>query len=200
MSIRETAFDSASGSLLDQIIWRMRVGKVMRRLGSPVSTVVDLGCGRSAPLLRQLLKAGAAHHAIGVDLAPDFDVNAPGLKLVQADLNTPLPLRSSSADVVLSLAVIEHLTAAVLHLQEIRRVLKPHGRLLLTTPSPRGKPVLEFLAFRLGVIDRLEIEDHKNYFDGRSLTAMLLEAGFASEQLQVSTFQLGMNNIVTASR
>lgn len=198
--MRSTAFDSTKGSWFDRIIWSMRVKKVRRQLGRPVDCIVDLGCGRTAPLLQELLRGGLASRAIGIDLDPSTDVNGSGLDVVRADLNAVLPLPDSSADVVLSLAVIEHLTNPVLHLREALRILKPGGRLLLTTPSPRGKPVLEFLAFRLGVIDRTEIEDHKNYFDGAGLAQMLETAGFSAVGMRIGTFQLGMNNVVSASR
>ena len=48
-------------------------------------------------------------------------------------------------------------------------MLKPGGLLVLTVPSWRAKPVLEFLSFRLGIVSRAEIEDHKRYFDRRDL-------------------------------
>ena len=35
----------------------------------------------------------------------------------------------------------------------------------MTTPSKKAKPLLEFLSFRLGVINKEDILEHKNYFD-----------------------------------
>jgi SAM-dependent methyltransferase len=202
--MRTESFDSTRGSILDQLIWWLRVRKVSRQLPSSVGKAADLGCGRSAPLLRHLVNSGVVTHGVGVDLAPDqsFAQSEPGrqLTLVQGDLNEQLSIASESVDVVLSLAVIEHLTAPGLHLKEAYRILKPGGVLLLTTPSPKGKPVLEFLAFRLGVIDRREIEDHKIYFDGNMLRELLQLAGFKSEALKVTTFQIGLNNSVFATR
>ena len=198
--MRTTSFDSTRGSWLDRLIWRMRVRKVRRQIGWRVNCVVDLGCGRTAPLLRELLSAGIVQQAIGVDLDPAEDVATAGLRLVRSDLNDLLPLADGSTDVVMSLAVIEHLVEPLRHLQESFRVLRPGGQLLLTTPSPRGKPVLEFLAYKLGVIDRAEIEDHKNYFNSADLTGMLKLAGFQSSGIRAATFQFGMNNVVSAVR
>lgn len=198
--MRSESFDSTRGSLLDRFIWGMRVRKVTRQLQEKSAMAVDLGCGRTAPLLRQLIESGAVVRGLGVDLAPDYSVESDKLKLLKADLNAPLPIDTASVDLVLSLAVIEHLVAPELHLREVHRILKPGGTLLLTTPSPAGKPVLEFLAFRLGVIDRLEIEDHKIYFNGTMLRGALAQAGFRAEDAQVGTFQFGLNNSVTARR
>jgi SAM-dependent methyltransferase len=109
-----------------------------------------------------------------------------------------LPLKNSSFDAALSLATLEHLDEPDLHLREIHRTLKPNGILILTTPSPRGKPVLEFLAYRLKIIDRQEIEDHRQYFNTIMLETSLERAGFRPASISARTFQLGMNNIVIA--
>lgn len=196
--MRAQSFDSTRGSLLDRLIWYMRTRQIRRRLPSTIETLADLGCGRTAPLLRKLLASGAVIHAIGVDLSPEMGLASDSLQLVQADLNEGLPLQSASVDVVLSLAVLEHLREPVLHLTEIHRILKPGGTLLLTTPSPLGKPVLEFMAYTLKVIDRQEIDDHKQYYEARTLVSALTQAGFAASAIHARTFQIGMNNIVVA--
>jgi SAM-dependent methyltransferase len=138
--------------------------------------------------------------ALGIDTAPDTSETIPNLSLVQGNLNEALPLPDAYADVVVSLAVIEHLTDPEIHTLEAYRILKPGGVLLLTTPSPRAKPILEFLAFRLGVIDRFEIEDHKHYFNTSELRTVLESAGFKPENLKVSLFQFGFNTFVVARK
>jgi len=50
----------------------------------------------------------------------------------------------------------------------------------------RGKTFLEFTAFRLGV-SRIEMEDHKMYYDKQTLWPMLVQAGFRSAFWRVST-------------
>jgi 2-polyprenyl-3-methyl-5-hydroxy-6-metoxy-1,4-benzoquinol methylase len=75
----------------------------------------------------------------GVDLRPDqlpAEI-AREVKMLGANVETdPLPCGPDSYDAVLLLAVIEHLRLNPLAvLREIRRVLKPRGRLLLQTPN-----------------------------------------------------------------
>jgi SAM-dependent methyltransferase len=196
--MRTRSFDSQSTGMLDKLIWQMRASQVRKYLSRTVETVADFGCGRSAPLLHTLLVNGTARKATGVDLDPDFSTETNTLTLLKADLNKPLPLRNSSFDAALSLATLEHLDEPDLHLREIHRTLKPNGILLLTTPSPRGKPVLEFLAYRLKIIDQREIEDHRQYFNSAMLESALERAGFIPATINARTFQLGMNNIVVA--
>jgi len=93
--------------------------------------VVDLpaGEGHSSVLLRD---AGADLHPY--DLFPGvFKVE--GLTCHKADLTTDLPIPAGFADLVLCQEGIEHLPNQHLALKEMSRILKPGGRLLLTTPN-----------------------------------------------------------------
>jgi 2-polyprenyl-3-methyl-5-hydroxy-6-metoxy-1,4-benzoquinol methylase len=94
------------------------------------------------------------------------------------------------------LAVLEHLERPEAILRQIHRVLRPDGQLVLTVPSKAAQPILEFLAFRLGVVNRAEIADHKAYYDRISLARILGESGF--KVLEHHYFQLWMNNFCVA--
>ncbi|HUN99127.1 MAG TPA: class I SAM-dependent methyltransferase [Bradyrhizobium sp.] len=56
-------------------------------------------------------------------------------RYVQADANRTFPFRSASFDYVLSREGIEHLEYQAQFIRECARVLKPSGRLVLTTPN-----------------------------------------------------------------
>lgn len=198
--MRTESFDTLNTGPLDKVIWTMRTARVRRHMPHGADVVVDLGCGYHAPLLHTLLSHGHASRAIGVDLAMNTSLASESLTLIEGDLNDPIDIPDGHVDVVCSLAVIEHLDRPEVHAREIFRILKPGGILLLTTPSPRGKPVLEFLAYRMGVIDRREIDDHKRYFTGSMLRETLVRAGFASSSVFTNTFQFGLNNMVIAHR
>ncbi len=93
--------------------------------------VVDLpaGEGRSSGLLRDV---GAEVHAY--DLFPEvFKVE--GIKCHKADLMSNVPIPDGFADMVLCQEGIEHLPNQHLALKELSRILKPGGKLILTTPN-----------------------------------------------------------------
>ena len=62
----------------------------------------------------------------------------------------------------------------------------------ITVPSHAAKPVLEFLAYRIGVVSASEIADHKRYFNKCDLLDIAERAGFALVQHRY--FELGFNN------
>jgi ubiquinone/menaquinone biosynthesis C-methylase UbiE len=91
----------------------------------------------------------------------------------------PLPFDDNGFDLVWASEVIEHVADTARWLSEVRRVLAPAGRLLLTTPS-HGR-----LRVALGGVERFSepLGDHLHLYTKRSLRGLLEEFGF--EQVEV---------------
>jgi SAM-dependent methyltransferase len=87
------------------------------------SVVLDLGCG-DAPY-RPLFEHQGCGRYVRCDLDGEVDV-----RIVPGE---PLPLANASVDWVASFQVLEHVWNLDEYLGEARRVLKPGGRLLLST-------------------------------------------------------------------
>lgn len=117
-----------------------------RRLASPFlpwprEHLVDVGCGNGA---QTLLFADSFDRVTGVDIDPAFlarfeqSVQDQGLSgRVQGLLGEGgrLPLPDACADCVTSFTVLEHVPDQRAALAEMRRILRPGGRLLLTVPN-----------------------------------------------------------------
>ena len=183
-------------ALLEPLLRRMRVRRVLPVLARhPDCHLLDVGCGAKAALLRAVEPHVA--RAVGIDVKAPA-IASGKLSTIAATLSDALPFPDRAFDVVTMLAVLEHLAQPRAIVGEIHRVLKPGGQVALTVPSHAAKPVLEFLAFRLGVVSRDEILDHKRYYDGNSLRALFTDAGFRVDRHRY--FQLGMNNYLLATR
>ncbi len=104
------------------------------RLGLPADArIVDVGCGTGGNLV-MLQRHG---EALGVEPSPvgaAYARQRTGARVVEATAeDTGLP--SASADLVTAFDVLEHLDDDLAALRELRRVLTPGGRLLVTVPA-----------------------------------------------------------------
>jgi SAM-dependent methyltransferase len=110
----------------------------------PGLDVLDIACGEGYGSAA-LLKAGAKS-VVGVDIAPEAVAHAKRRYQVDARVGSALaiPLEDGSVDLVVSFETIEHLEKPEQFLRECARVLRPGGRILLSTPnastSEHGNP------------------------------------------------------------
>jgi CheY-like chemotaxis protein len=95
-------------------------------------------------------------------------------------LDGPLPFEDGSFELVWASEVIEHVTDTARWLSEVRRVLVPRGRLLVTTPS-HGR--LRVAVFGVGRFSE-PLGDHLHLYTQRSLRTLLDEFGFSEIRVQ----------------
>jgi SAM-dependent methyltransferase len=115
-----------------------------RYRGEP--NVVDIGYANGAPAYLEALVAAAPGEVVGLDL---IDAQVSGVKSVVGDMRA-LPFAAASIDVLLCVSTIEHVghdnrvygagdehdaSGIADALREVRRVLAPGGRALITVPT-----------------------------------------------------------------
>jgi SAM-dependent methyltransferase len=95
--------------------------------------ILDVGCGTGANLM-MLSEFGEAE---GVDVSPDALTfcRERGLQNVKLGAAEALPYEDHTFDLVTALDVVEHIDDDVAGLREMRRVLRPGGRVLLFVPT-----------------------------------------------------------------
>jgi SAM-dependent methyltransferase len=113
----------------------------------PGERVLDLGCG-AGRFVAALRDAGA--DPVGVELAEAAlgraRRNAPGADLRLVEPDGSLPLEHGGVDLVWCSEVLEHVADTAYLLLEVRRVLRPGGRLLVTVPF-HGRVKAALIAF-----------------------------------------------------
>ena len=97
--------------------------------------VLEVGCGEG---YGTDLLARSARCVVGIDYDAVTIAHArasyPSARFVRANL-AALPVPSGSVDVVATLQVVEHVWNHAEFVDECRRVLRPGGRLMMTTPN-----------------------------------------------------------------
>ena len=153
---------------------------------------LDLLSGSQA-LLQRLQRKNrriTSFHALDHQLDPEL--RSLGIELHEQYVDGSLPFPSETFDNVTVVNGLEHLWEPQAILNECHRILRPGGLLQIVVPTWFGKPFLEFLAFRLRNRQALiEMNDHKMYYDERSLWPMLVRAGFLPEKIGLKRIKLG---------
>jgi SAM-dependent methyltransferase len=150
------------------------------------ATVLDLGCG-AGEFSAELAAAGTT--PVAVDVAAEALRRArervPGLDARLWADGEPLPLEDNSVDVVWAGEVIEHVADVAPWLSEVRRVLRPRGTLLLTTPDHAPRTLLGLaLSPRRFAAHFDPRSDHVRFFSRRTLGALLDDLGFDVAELR----------------
>ena len=188
-------------TLIDRFgVWLSK--RVIRRYLSKRSDleVLELGCGYRANqliALKPFLKRG-----VGVDfqIAPELH-KLSSFTFHEGAIEEVLPkLEREKMDVVMIISVLEHLSDPQVILRSAWSMLKPSGVLLINVPTWLGKAFLEFSAFCLGLSPKVEMDDHKMYYDKRDLWPLLVRAGFKPSQIRLRYHKFGLNLFAAARK
>lgn len=173
----EYAFKEGDGSSHSAILGLMR--------GLPPGKVLDVGC--SGGLFAERLQA-LGHAVTGVDFVEVDGVRERCSRFVLANLEAGLPPDVGvDYDYVVAGDVIEHLSRPEHVLRELREVLRPGGKVLLSVPNfghwySRLRVALGVFDYdRRGILD----ETHLRFFSRASLRRTVRSAGY--DQLQVTS-------------
>lgn len=97
----------------------------------PNARLLDIGCG-TGKLTRMFIQRLGCKVATGVDTE---SAEYSQLKVDRYDLNEGLPYTSDSFDVIVASHVLEHLWHTDIFMRDLRRVLKPSGYAVISTPN-----------------------------------------------------------------
>lgn len=164
--------DQATG-LLSNFLRRRRIRAVLPYLGE--GNILDYGCGTGA-----LANYIGHQRYLGVDL--DQESIAVASKAHPAHVFRTISegrnlLKGFKPAQIVALALIEHLPNPAKWLKDMRQMLPPQGRVMLTTPHPNFRKLYE-LGSCLGLFSRQAAHEHEGMYDLNKLQALAEKTGF----------------------
>lgn len=140
---------------------------------SPIQDIIDLGTA-DARMLEMIHQKHEEVHCVGIEYNKDL-VNFskekfPHLEIIQGDVQS-LDFPDDSFDVATAAAIIEHVPNPLKMMSEVKRVLRPGGIFILTSPDP----FWERLAVLVG---HLKKDQHQTVMNLKQLSDLVLSCGF----------------------
>jgi SAM-dependent methyltransferase len=154
-------------------------------------SVLDVGCGNGQ---NSLLAAGKSKTVVG------FDIDRAQLKIAESDAvrrgltnirfdrvsaEGEMQYKSNSFDKIIFLGVLEHLSKRENILQEIKRIMKPGGKLLLGIPNEMTG--WKKLQMSVG-IQHFTDPDHELEFTKLTISNLLTKTGFKVYSIDPTAF------------
>ena len=141
-----------------QLAGTMWLDRFIPTLGDGTGSMLDLGCGLGADMVRC---AQLGYQPLGLDLeasAVDFVHRHYGFATQQHDFGQPLPYEDNTFTLVLSRFALHYLPpiAARTMFQEAQRVLQPTGKLLFVVNSDKHRQ----LGLQYNYTAAVEVEPH----------------------------------------
>lgn len=162
--------------------------------------ILDLGSGQKVPFLTFLKKHKVkVRQYIAVDPRINTGLQGKNLKPQALQIEKKIELPDGCMDYVVGFAFLEHANHPGEILSESIRVLKKGGKIILTTPTPKSRILLELILTNLGLISKREISEHKKYFDKKSILQMLPEKDI-NLKIDQKYFELGLNNLCVITK
>ena len=184
-----------NASIYDELsLWSSHFGDLLLRHLElrPGIEILDLGCGTGFPLFELAMIHGAESHVVGLDPWTDAIERArwrqefhqlPNVTIVEAN-GTAIPFPDGTFDLIVSNLGINNFTDPAAVLAECRRVIRPEGRIVMTTNLDGH--MRELYALYAETLHALELERYLPRLDAQrahrgttaSHRALLESAGF----------------------
>lgn len=152
-----------------------RRGMIMANLVDENQKILDLGCGTGL-FIKFLSKKNNNVEGVEISKKAAKIGQKKGLKIKIADLHFSFPYKKNTFDTITAGEVIEHIYDTDFFLEEIKRILKPNGYLILSTPNIATFGRRLMLLFGINPLIETSLDKasgHIRYFTKKSLTELL---------------------------
>lgn len=169
--------------------------KIMSDLVGKNRHILDLGCN-TGNFLKLIKKNNKNIEGVEISQKIAKIGQKKGLKIKIADLSKTFPYRRNTFDTITAGEIIEHIYDTDFFLKEIKRILKPNGYLIISTPNiaTLGRRIM--LLFGINPLIETSLENasgHIRYFTKKSLEQLLKKHSFKTVKFKSDTINFSNN-------
>jgi SAM-dependent methyltransferase len=189
--------------LLEPLLADLRAQAANKLIPSSLRSgrILDIGCGTYPYFLAHTSFA----EKFAIDQLPLSPHTASELKIesftLDLEVKPKLPFADHFFESVTLLAVVEHLDPSLMAIlfKEVYRVLKPGGKVILTTPAAWSDGLLKFMA-RINLVSAEEIHEHAYAYTLPLIGWYFGQAGFEMTKIKFGYFEFMLNMWATAQK
>ena len=157
--------------------------------------VLDIACGQANVLLHFGEKI---NNYTGIEFSEtrvkELKSKYPTAEFFAKDLDEDDLMLSNKFDVILMIALIEHIYNQKHLFAQILKNLKPSGKIVITTPTPFGNDIIHRYGANLGLFSKAAADDHIVIYNKKRF--QILAKDFRLSIDAYKRFQLGCNQLV----
>jgi len=161
--------------------------------------ILDLGCGE-AVILKEF--ADSIDHYCGIEWSLKHIENVlkrfPEARMEQRNLDKDQFNLDKQFDVVLMVALIEHIWNQRFIFEQVIDHLKPGGKIVITTPTPFGNDIVHRIGARMGLFAQSAVDDHMVIYNKLRFLSLAREFDLKIEVYR--TFQFFCNQLVVLEK
>ncbi len=161
--------------------------------------VLELGCGNAQVLAEHADKLTSYS---GVERSPKQIEKLKGLypdsTFYQRDLDKDQLNIDRQFDCILMIALIEHLFNQQFVMDQVAKLLKPGGVIVITTPTPIGNDFVHRLGASVGLFSKMAVDDHIVLYNRHRFRILVDEVGLKLKSHRY--FQLMCNQLAVLER
>lgn len=175
---------------LDKLIAYLRNREVLNNNDLDNKNIIDFGCGSDFKSLKK--RYGKTKEAFLIDRCAESFGEGKFTFVNYEDRIEKLDdkLKNKKFDIIIMCAIIEHLDFPENIINYLKKYLNNNGYFFLTAPSKYSKPLLEFLGYKLGIINKELLAEHKRYYNKNEYVELSKKTNLKLEKFYFFEFKM----------
>ena len=178
-------------NILDRFIAYLRDREIQKNNNFKDMYILDFGCGSNFQSIKKKYKKAKNVFLVDIHSESFSDEKFTFINYQNNFEFLSKNLNSQKFDIIIMSAIIEHLDCPEKIINYLKKYLTNDGYFFLTAPSVYSKPILEFLSFKLGIINSDLLSEHQRYYNKNEYDDLSKKTNLNLEKFYF--FELKMN-------